>query len=482
MKTRIPVAALVVAGPALALLGGRIQWEATFDGALERAAQEKKVVFIAVNMDGERANDRMAEKVYRDQDVVVLTEWTVNLVASTFVHAKGARACPRFGGLSCDEHRRVDIQVREEVLEPSEDGYVVAPQHVFLAPDRSVLLSVPYQISAEELQWCLVTALQEADPSFDGKMPAKARPPRRLILGGVFDGKELGLEDRPPTREEVLELLDQIKRGALRGGERMQAMRRIMTADEPEAIEFIRTELRRGTGRRPSAGGRGGGGGGGETEDPDERRARLIRLMGVVSPPTYWDIAAEYATASSAVVRAEVPVALEQLGAPESLKAIRAARKKEKDPAIEKNWLRALGAAGAEDKKARKTLLGEATSEKDGLLRANAIVALGSLAPSPEVDQALTELLSNGAGSDRAAAALAMGWSRRPDFKEGLQAIVDDPELTDEELKAACQAAAGVLESGDLTGLRQPLRDVAGDRIDRRRFFGREPREGERGG
>ena len=99
--------------PALALasaLGGAagIDWTATFEGALERAAAEERVVFIAVNMDGERANERMVDKVYGDRDIQRLASETVNLIASADRHRKSGK-CPRFGCADCDEHRFVDI-------------------------------------------------------------------------------------------------------------------------------------------------------------------------------------------------------------------------------------------------------------------------------------------------------------------------------------------------------------------------------------
>ena len=134
-----------------------IDWQPSYETALLRAADEDRVLFVAVNMDGERANDRTADKTYHDKTVVGLSEHTLNLVASLSEHAKPDRTCPRFGDVTCADHRRVDIDVRENVLAPDDEGYVIAPQHVFLKPDGEVILSVPYEISAAELEWCFVT-------------------------------------------------------------------------------------------------------------------------------------------------------------------------------------------------------------------------------------------------------------------------------------------------------------------------------------
>ena len=104
---------------------GGIPWEADWAAARDRARTENRVVFLAVNMDGERANDRLAKEVYREKAVVALAERTVPLVASAFAHGRGV--CPRFGGLRCAEHQQVDIRARDEVLQPDADGFVVAP-------------------------------------------------------------------------------------------------------------------------------------------------------------------------------------------------------------------------------------------------------------------------------------------------------------------------------------------------------------------
>ena len=51
------------------------------DAALERARNESKAIFIAINMDGEGANDVTAERVYKDRSIVKASESTVNLIA-----------------------------------------------------------------------------------------------------------------------------------------------------------------------------------------------------------------------------------------------------------------------------------------------------------------------------------------------------------------------------------------------------------------
>ena len=84
-----PVDPLVLVGfPAGHAGVGDITWQTSYEGAFEAAATDEKIVFVAVNMDGERANDRMLAKVYTDKRIRLLAKRTVNLIASNDVPAK----------------------------------------------------------------------------------------------------------------------------------------------------------------------------------------------------------------------------------------------------------------------------------------------------------------------------------------------------------------------------------------------------------
>lgn len=466
---RFLTAAFLLASPwtSLAAAGG-ISWQATYEGALKLAAGEQKVVFIAVNMDGERANDRMAKEVYKDKAIVRLTEHTVNLVSSNFSHAEGDRKCPRFGGLTCTEHRRVDVEVRGKVLAPDDEGFVIAPQHVWLGPDGEVLLSVPYEVSVSELEWCFATALHLVDPELVLKISSGARAPKRLVMGGVADtGAAGGRGGAPPTRAEALELLDELKRSGGRGGGQQEKLRRLARADEPEARDYVLSVLRASAG-----GGRwGSGGGSNENGERTDRRATLLRWIGEASPQSYWEICVDFISAGEEGLRREAVVALEQLAAPESAKAIQAALGKEKDPAIKKNLFRALGTTGADNSRARKALLKQARDERKELWRLNAILALGSLAPHEEISERLLEILLEGEDRDRIAAAAAMALSRDPVWLGALEEVARESGLSP-ALEKAMGQAIGVLKGEPLGTLRATVSQVGSDEIERWRLFG----------
>jgi len=458
-----------------------IAWTQRWDDAFTQATAAKKVVFLAINMDGEDANDRLATKVYTDPKIVAASKLTLNLVASRFDHAAEGKPCTRFPGLTCTEHRRVEGSAREKVLKTDANGYTIAPQHVFLNGEGAVLLSVPYEISAAELEWCFHKALESVDPEAAKKVPATGRAPRRLIQGGVFDPNVVpGANLAPPTREEVLEIVKELK-GSLWGGNRWLNLQRLLLSPEPEAIEMIDAELKNEFfGRNGWAGGGGGGRGGGGLGggaggpgagfDAATYKDRIVHSIGLLSPHAYWKLLIEHFETTDEKLRHEVIVALEQLAAPDSVAAITKAAGKEKSPVLRKDLYRALGSAGAADEKARKSLLKALSTEKDTQVRRNVLFALGWFAPAPESDKALGDALAAGTAEERSAAGLAIGLTRHESWKERLtqaEAKEENPEV-----KECLTVALGVLQGAGLNTLRTQIRRVCGDEIEREKLFG----------
>lgn len=476
------VVAAAGATTALEPLGG-IQWEESFDLALERADKEGKVVFIAVNMDGEAANERAVKSVYTDRAVAALTEHTANVIASADRHSRSG-VCKRFGCTSCDAHQEMDMDVRERVLKPDATGAVIAPQHVFLSPAGDVLLSVPYEVSAKELAWCFGEAFERAGVTDAPDVPAGARRPRRLIIGDVAS---LGRRNRAPlTKEAVEELIALLRKGTERS-DRTSNIQHLATADEDAAREYVLSLLRSGGGR--GGGGRRGRGGG--RNGSERERAALLRWIGTASPVSYAEVVEPFIGAGTVEARSEAIVALEQLASEDSVKALLGALKKAKDETIEKNLLRAIGACGPEDRKVRSALLKASEDVKNPLARQNALLALGWA----ESDEGVTERLRQAAlpeefakkakiGPDRItelereAAVVAMGISRDEAWTEMLTEIRDDEEEP-QELRDAAAASLEVIAGGEYRLLRDALMRAGSDEIPRDRLFpaaGRERR------
>jgi hypothetical protein len=462
---------LVLALAATAPQKPAVVWTPRWDDAFADAAQNKKVVFLALNMDGEAANDRMVSKVYTDPRIVAASKLTVNLPASRFEHAADGKPCARFGPLTCLEHRRIEGAARDNVLKTDAAGYTVAPQHIFLSGDGKVLLSVPYEVSAQELEWCFHEALAAVDPEAAKKIAVSGRAPRRLIQGGVFDPSAIpGANLAPPTREEVLAIVKEM-RASMWSASRLQNIQRLLLSSEPEAIEQIEGELKNELfGRRGWLQGAPGGAGGPDAAQLGDYKDRLMHGIGVLSPTAYWKLVASYLEHAEEELRHEAIVALEQLAAPESVSAITKAISKEKVPALRKDLYRALGSAGAGDEKARKTLLKALTTEKDELARRNALFALGWLAPAAESDKVLEDVLAKGTAEERSAAGLAAALTRNEAWLERVRLAEGAEE--NPEVKECLAAALGVLQGAGLTTLRPLVRKICGDEIEREKLFG----------
>jgi uncharacterized membrane protein YgcG len=143
------------------------------------------------------------------------------------------------------------------------------------------------------------------------------------------------------------------------------------------------------------------------------------------------------------------------------------------------------------------TLLKVAKKDREGLLRANAIVSLGYLLRDEEVVEFLTETFRTGVPREQAAAAIAMGLSREEEWlvvldpgsvevEEGEEA--PEPLDLEDEVAEAVEAAKQVLSDGGLTPLARPVVEIAEDELRRERLFGgrsgggRGGEEGGRGG
>ncbi|RMH05154.1 MAG: HEAT repeat domain-containing protein [Planctomycetota bacterium] len=436
-----------------AIAPAQIAWEKDWDAALARAAAEHKAVFIAVNMDGERANDFLAEKVYREKAVVSLAGNLVCLAASAEEHAGAGRPCKRFPGLTCADHQAIEVRARKEYLRPGPDGAVISPQHLFLKPDGSLLMSVAYEISERELLWCLAEAARQADPETKVAAPAGARPPRRLIMGGVYEVADPTTASRPLSEDELEETIAAI-RGGLKGEERVNAFFRVLSTDSQEAIDFITKEMKGAIfGRRVDA------------------RLRLIHAVGVYSPPGFWAALEMYLRDPSDTVRNEIAVALEQLAAPKSVKAIRTALAREKDSQVRKNLLRALGSAGAEDKNARKVLLKAAADDGEPFRQVNALIALGSHLADEKAAEVVRAALAGDDPRLAQAAALGLALARAQEWRGEVEAARE--RQPDEEGKERLGRVLEVLAGANLRTVKEDFVQVAGDRIVRERWFGK---------
>ncbi|WP_419186370.1 HEAT repeat domain-containing protein [Rohdeia mirabilis] len=456
------------------LAADAIVWDGTYDEAVERARSESKVLMVAVHLVGEPASAKMLKDVYTDDRVVELSASTVNLGTSNAYQGDDEAYLEYFGAPSREAARKTDIAVREQVLKPDADGFVIAPQHVFLGPDGAVLLSVPYAITAAELEWCLVESLHRVDPESKVKFGSRARAPRRLVLDGVHDGGGGPAPVAPPDAAELKKLLHELD--DLEGGELMTALGRLAASDDRRAVKEVEKHLRN---ARPQGEG--------------VNKRKLLRVIGEVSPEEYWEMVSDELAHKVLEVRNEAAVALEQLGAAKAESQLIKSLGREKEPRVRKNIARALGASGYDSAKALRELARVAKKDDDSLVRVNAILAIGRSTPNDDGRELLAETLAEGDEREQAAALIAMVWSRDPFWRELLpQLLLEEPfdeELTgplDADVLAALRTAARALTGraatawttaldvsagGSIEALAPHVTDIGGDTVPRRRLF-----------
>jgi hypothetical protein len=428
---------------------GGIEWEAGYEQARERAKSSRMPVFIAVNMDGERANDAMVRDVYPDPLIVALSRHTVNLFASAADHGFDDAPCRRAGNVSCSVHRAVDKAVRREVLLADESSHVIAPQHVFLSPDGAVLISVPYQVTAAELEWCFVEALRAVDPASPKRASAAARAPRRLLVGKVAPPDADAASAPPPTAEEVEEILDRLNRGE-RPWEMRDDIARLLRSDDERVESAISSLLSSRFATRQGA------------------RAQLLHSIGRLSPAEFWHVVAPWLDDPDVAVRREAAVALEQLAAPKASSALLKRFGKEKDAAVRADLVRAIAACGPDQKKSVGLVLEQARKAREDGVRTNAVIGAAHLADAVAVIDLARAALADPLPSIRVAGAYIAAIRREKDLLAPLEqlALLE----SDASLKEAYEQCLEVLRgAADAATLDAVLRRNGGSDIPRDR-------------
>ncbi|MBM4061810.1 MAG: hypothetical protein FJ265_12050, partial [Planctomycetes bacterium] len=150
----------------------RIEWQRSLDDALHLARQEQRPLFVALNMDGESASDRVWRENYRDPGFVAAANQCVCVAGSLFRHnqrdhdEQGRRIpCPRFGGVTCGEHLAIEPLLFERLLA---DGERVAPRHALVLPDGSKTFDLSLSFDLRDVDRALAAAVRD--------LPARERP------------------------------------------------------------------------------------------------------------------------------------------------------------------------------------------------------------------------------------------------------------------------------------------------------------------
>jgi hypothetical protein len=423
-----------------------IEWQSSYEAALRAAADEKRVVFVAVDHAGEARSDRVLKILAKDKRLQALTQQTLNVPVSFQTHREKGN-CPRFKGLSCTDHRRAGTSLLESVLQRNDKGMVAVPQYLWLNPQGEVLCSVAFEVEPEGLLWCFETTLRMLDVEETPPLSEEARPPRRLLMGRTLQLSPGDNNGRGMTPEELEVVLDETNRSFM-GMANTGRILHIMFTDEEDAVDYVRIELN-----------------GVLKNYARDRLPDTLHAIGTISPASFWVTLEEFADSKGDAERHEVAVALEQLGAPDALRLVKRALKREKDKGVENAWIRALGACGATDKGTRRTLLKLARSG-DEIARANAIFALGYLQRHEDIRALWNEVLSDGSPALAVSAACSAALARDEQAIPAVEAAIAAAEE-----KAPLERALAVLRGGDLFPIANDVAWVTRDDLRRERIF-----------
>ena len=443
----------------------KVEWTADLAEGLERAAEEGRVVLVALGAVEEARSAAHVKELYSSKKLSAYFEAAVNIPAWSCALGE-ERALPRFSKLEPEDHVNNLIVATERWLKPNSKGVVPLPQHLWVSPEGELLLSCPYEIDVEEFAWCFDEALRRAGVDERPEPVKGAHPPRRLLFEDVL---ALGDEDdlgRGLTSDELDALLKEMNKRFLTERDRGDVIRVLFT-DDDSAVSFLGKQF-------------------GLWELGGPRIAPIIdgtfELLGTISSKRYIEVLEAFATHNRASLRARVAVAFEQIGHPDGLSTVKKALKKEKDDEVRAEWVRALGACGFGQKSALNTLAKLAEKEKDDRVRRNAILALGHLLPAEGAFDFLTELLGTADGEDRSAAILALALGRATGARELIAGFEEGED--DEDVLKLIRRSLKVLDGGNLYEIQSSFSLISESEVGRARLFfrpGGVPTGGERG-
>ena len=149
-------------------LSRQILWQRSLDDALALCKATGRPLFVALNMDGESASERIPRENYRDPKFVALTRSFVCVVGSVFRHnlrdhdEQGRRIpCPRLGAVTCGEHIALEPQLFDQYL----GGERIAPRHALILPDGTKRFDEFLLYDLRDLDTILRDAQPKGDPA-----------------------------------------------------------------------------------------------------------------------------------------------------------------------------------------------------------------------------------------------------------------------------------------------------------------------------
>jgi hypothetical protein len=397
------VAAALQAGPADAQQATLPAWAASVEAGLAAAKEKKQAFMVALNMDKERGNQQMLDEVYTSPEFNEAAKSCVVAVASMFEHGAKRGVCPRFGTVTCAQHRAIEKVLREEWLHRGPKDDIESPRHVFLSPEGKILFQRVWTVDAPTLAALMRRASELCTPerlakwdTIDGRMERAADPiaaVREAALAELIGANDPAIDDR------LIKLAKATQDPAVAGS----VYAAFVAAEAPERRKLGQSGL---TNRLPE-------------------------------------------------VRVQVAHALESLAPEENIAALLAQAAVEKDDRARGEMYRALGVLGTKPKKdprVEKLLLKAIGASKDGA-RGHACVAIAPWAKEAAVKAELRKILVQGDSQDlKSAAAWALGYSEDQEVAQELAKLREGLGFKDWKIKKAYEAAHSKLTGGDPQG------------------------------
>ncbi|MCH2100308.1 MAG: HEAT repeat domain-containing protein [Planctomycetes bacterium] len=465
MKFLTLAAFLLLACPLLAQ--NKLRWVPDADVAFEAATEEGSVIFVSIGFVGEARSEEIRKRVFADKAVIAQAARTINVPAWTWAIGD-ERRLPDFGKAEALDHSANLARATSEWISVNALGTFAAPQHLWLNGAGEVLLSVPWELDADEMSWCFDEALRLAAVEDRPAPTKKSHPPRRLLFGAVtsvLDDDDLG---RGLTDDELEPTMKRLKRGYVTARNRDDIGRIMFTANE-DGAEFL--------GQQIDIWALGGSSTSGIIDF-------VYGLIGLVAPVEFLELLESKVGSPRASLRAIIAVGYEQIGHPDGLKAVKKALKSEKDEVVRPEWVRALGACASRDKSVAKQLIKFAERDDNSLVQLNAVLALGHVLPQPDARDWLIEMAETAIGERQCAAALALALGRERSAIDTLKKLRGEVKL--EASIAAFDSAIKVLEGANLFELEDAVRAIDGSDLPRPRLFYRPkfdiPESGEESG
>ena len=142
----------------------------------------------------------------------------------------------------------------------------------------------------------------------------------------------------------------------------------------------------------------------------------------------------------------------------------------EKDPQVERDFLRALASCGRADSSSRKKVLAELKS-KDATMRLNATFGLGWHAAEADAAEILRATCASGVAQEVQAALLGLALASQGAFSTLAEAVAQNAAADAETREVASRVVAVLGTDSPLSAIGDDVARVCGDSVRRERFF-----------